>query len=227
LKRLAAALAVVAGVMAFGAVLRAVVPEAGPGLWLFDQAILAGPRLAGAAVLWLLLRRRPPQPPWKLPRPLWAVGGALVVAGWLVFDGSSAYTIRWTAPEAAFGALVAASVAVFDELAFRGVILSALAERWPAWPASLAASALYVLYYWKSKPQWPMLFLSGLLLSLLRLGGAPLALLMLIHFSADVGWYQLGRGAADPSAPLGLAGLGLVAAGILLCRLEVERSPVS
>jgi membrane protease YdiL (CAAX protease family) len=225
LKRLAGALAVVAGVMAFGAVLRAVVPEAGPGLWLFDQAILAGPKLAGAAVLWLLLRRGHAKAPLKLPRPLWAVCAALAVAGWLVFDASSPYTIHWTPPEAALGALVVAATAVFDELAFRGVILASLSERWPAWPASLASSALYVLYYFKSKPQWPMLFLFGQLLALLRLGGAPLALLMLIHFAADVGWFQLGKGAADPSAPLGLAGLGLVAAGILLCRLETERSP--
>lgn len=62
---------------------------------------------------------------------------------------------------------------VVEELLFRGVLLSALLQRWSVWPAVLLTSALFALahlsglgFHWYAVPQ---LFLLALLLAWLRL----------------------------------------------------------
>jgi membrane protease YdiL (CAAX protease family) len=120
-----------------------------------------------------------------------------VVAGLLVFAGDAVYWMLYlrkpspgwvTVVEVAVAALVACN----EELAFRGLFLESAKRAWgpaaAAWVSTVAFMAMHCGYVpWSAFPQ---IFLVGITFSRLRLAGAPMLWLILVHAAVD-GFYAV------------------------------------
>ncbi len=82
-------------------------------------------------------------------------------------------------------------VGVFEEYAFRGMILGHLLRRVPTIAAVLLSSLLFTIYHWQAQPlnTWFGIFFTGIAFAIARLQGVSLFWLALAHGIIDWGFF--------------------------------------
>jgi len=151
---------------------------------------MSGPKISAHAAamlgLWSLLLTQAHGEPWGLGERVLGVAACLIVGG-------------------------------FEEMLFRGVLLRDLAERLGMARGALASAFLFTIFH--TRPQavaaWPHIFLTGAVFANLRLRGASLGQLALIHGAVDSMFFFYGKEPMTGYGPiyyLFLAGLFLYAA---------------
>lgn len=141
--------------------------------------------------------------------------GAAMLALWGLFLTESAGA-PWPWSDRLVGVLICLTVGLFEELAFRGVVLDLLLARFAPRAAALASALAFTAYHCRpqSLPAWPHVFLTGLVFAHLRLRGLGLGWLALIHAAVDAAFFfAKDRGVQDygPAHTAFLVGLFLYA----------------
>jgi hypothetical protein len=143
-------------------VLAALTARVHPG-WFLAAAILAGCTFSAAAVFLTFLHRELDMPLLQIASPIFQAG-----YGWPTVILSSAVM-----------------PAVFEEIAFRGVILTSLSRVMGSAEAAVVSALLFMVLH-LSVPSFPNLFLLGLALAYLRLKSGSLLPGMLLHFTHNL-----------------------------------------
>lgn len=119
--------------------------------------------------------------------------GAAMLALWAIFLTESSGG-SWSLRDRFVGMGVCITVGLFEEFAFRGVLLEALARRYHPWTAALGSAVLFTLYHCRpqSLPAWPHVFLTGAVFANLRLRGLGLGWLAAIHAAVDAAFFFAG-----------------------------------
>lgn len=181
------------------------------------MVIMTPVRLAAIGWFWLAARREGFASrvgfEGGLPR---ALGHATLMLGlWALFLTESSGG-AWPWPQRLLGIAVCLTVGLFEELAFRGVVLELLLRRLPPRGAALASAVAFTLYHCRpqSLPAWPHVFLTGVVFANLRLRGLGIGWLAVIHGAVDASFFFAGdRGVQDygPARTAFLTGLFLYA----------------
>lgn len=189
-----------------------------PAAALRHMATMTPARLAALGALWCAARRD------GLSARFGFEGGpsrgtlhaAVMLALWLLFL-SEASGEPWGARDRVVGILVCVTVGMFEEFAFRGVLLETMARRYHPWTAALGSSVLFTLYHCRpqSLPAWPHVFLTGTVFAHLRLRGLGLGWLATSHALVDAAFFFSGNRGVQiygPAHTAFLAGLFAYAA---------------
>lgn len=126
------------------------------------------------------------------------IGQAAFYGGILVFIYLSyligSYGDPWPGKFILIGIVTSAMVGLFEEYAFRGIILGNLVKKWSKVSSILGSSAVFTLFHFQAQPfnEWPSLFLAGVALANLRLRGLSLFWLVVIHTVIDAAYFFFG-----------------------------------
>jgi len=152
--------------------------------------------------IWCLCSRRDVVPPLaRVPHVKWfAIAATGSVATFLIASGALALLTRFTgipqlrltAPFSAAGYgpaflifLIAVQPAIFEELAFRGVILGGLLHVLSPVEAVVVSAAMFMIIH-LSIPSFPHLFVMGVALGYLRVASGSLYPGVLLHFAHNL-----------------------------------------
>ena len=119
-------------------------------------------------------------------------GGILVFI--YLFHLIGSYGDPWPKKFILIGIFTSAMVGLFEEYAFRGVILGNLAKKWSKSSAVLGSSAIFTLFHFQAQPltEWPGIFLAGVVFANLRLKELSLFWLVVIHTVIDAAYFFFG-----------------------------------
>lgn len=171
------------------AILYARMPDDTFTQWVQRDAVMNGPRLVGILLLTLASVHTRSESFLGLTRR--GLGPATLVMLALI---AQLTVNRWVQPPGDYPThllfsltLSSVIVGVFEELLFRGAILSSLSAALRPRYAILISSALFTVYHVQAQAimGWPGIFLFGILMSRMRLDGISLWALMAIHATYD------------------------------------------
>lgn len=154
------------------------------------------PRLAAFGTLLFLNRTwRSSAFDWRLKD----VGRALLFGGLLVgicvcyYAGSTGPKVPWFV--VAGLPLTTIPVALYEEYAFRGPLLTGLCQRSSPLMGILLTSVAFTAYHLQAQPLscWGEIFLFGVILANLRVRGLSLGWLAATHLLVDIVWIFFGR----------------------------------
>jgi len=119
-------------------------------------------------------------------------GGILIFI--YLFHLIGSYGDPWPRKFILIAIFTSAIVGLFEEYAFRGVILGHLVKKWSKIIAILGSSAIFTLFHFQAQPltEWPGIFLAGVALANLRLKGLSLFWLVIIHTIIDAAYFFFG-----------------------------------
>jgi membrane protease YdiL (CAAX protease family) len=163
--------------------------------WSRRDGWMTVPRTLGFLALLLLNRfrwRGIVRPEWSL-RPVDGVA-ALLAAGVYWFSAAHcrgpAYVPEWMA----VGIAATVAVALFEEAAFRGAILSGLREVTTEGRAIIFSAFLFAVFHFQAQPLyvWPLIAATGVVLANLRTRGLGLGWLAALHGFFDIAFFFFG-----------------------------------
>jgi len=175
--------------------------------WIVRDGWMTIPRLGAFGALLALNRGRvAARFDWREPKlgMALALGGPLILLWAFKFgDGDGD---RFQASLVVGGFFTSAAVALFEELAFRGVLLADLQSKWATIPAILVGSVLFAVFHFQAQSVrgWLGIFLTGVILSNLRVRGITLAGLAIIHTLIDTLFFVFGLNDPDLFGTRGL-----------------------
>ena len=90
-------------------------------------------------------------------------------------------------------------VGLWEECAFRGVILGNLIKRYSVLFSVLGSSALFTVFHFQAQSlsEWPGIFITGVIFANLRIRGLSIWWLVVIHTAIDVGYFFFGTSMPD------------------------------
>lgn len=128
------------------------------------------------------------------------LGHAAAMLGlWALFLTESTGS-PWPWRDRLIGIPICLTIGLFEELAFRGVVLELLLARLRPRAAALASALAFTVYHCRpqSLPAWPHVFLTGAVFANLRLRGIGIGWLALIHAAVDAAFFfALDKGVQD------------------------------
>ncbi|MBI3550958.1 MAG: CPBP family intramembrane metalloprotease [Elusimicrobia bacterium] len=130
---------------------------------------------------------------WRSKRPTRAfLLGCAASAAFASLYLARASTVVFSHGQLAVGWASAASVALFEEALFRGLIFLSLRARLGAFGAALASSAVFTFYHTVAVDCWASIFMFGFCACACLHAGLGLPWLMLLHALVDGAWFHSG-----------------------------------
>jgi membrane protease YdiL (CAAX protease family) len=188
---IAGTISVVAAYMLVRSAIYFLLPANSLETWFIRDAIMSVPRLAAFGALLILNRT------WHSSAFDWQLkdfGRALLYGGLLVamfiFYHSGSVGPKFPSSMVAALLFTTVPVALFEEYAFRGPLLTGLCQRSSPLMGILLTSGIFAVFHLQAQPlsHWGRIFLIGVILANLRVKGLSLGWLAATHFLLDIVW---------------------------------------
>jgi len=183
--------------------------------WFVRDNWMTIPRVLAFVAL-LLLNRRWEVAAWTMPWREWAraVWMGWVPVGLYLWNFSVGEGESFTVTMMGVGFFTSLVVGLFEEYAFRGPLLAALAQRFSKFAAVILSNVMFAAFHIQAQPvrAWPTIFLLGVVFAHLRLRGLSLGWLALLHGVIDAAWFWF---PINTPGPFGWYGL-VLQAGLLI-----------
>ena len=195
--------------------------------WFVRDTWMTIPQLLAFAAL-LMMNRRWEVAAWTMP---WREGARAVGLGWVpvglyLFYFSAGEGPSFKVPMMGVGFFTSLVVGLFEECAFRGALLAALAQRFSLFSAVVLSNVMFAAFHIQAQPvaAWPSIFLLGVIFAHLRLRGLSLGWLAMVHGVLDAAWFWFPWNAP---APFGFDGVVLQAGLLMYAVVSFPRGRVA